>query len=399
MAKLIRQPDQLVLAGAPTSAAAAAAGVEHGPEALRGQGILDRLRSIGYQVSDIGDLPQQVFQPDPENPRARNLKAVLAMLETLRSRVEQAARTHSFPLILGGDASTLVALVAGLRRQAASLGLVHISRYADLHTPTDTEDGLIGPMTVSHLVGQGAAEMVRLWKSPPLVREPDLVAFGLNETDAIDQERLHDVAIRDFTIARIRSIGARSAAELALDQLRGDSRDFVLHLSWNVFSPEEVPGCARGAAGGLSTGEVAEALNFFAAHEKFAGLLVSGYDPALDPEGRGAGVVVELLVTAMAKRHTALIHPPEEAAEATEKPASAENDGKAAEATKAEEATTVSQGNHAPAADSQQASAADGQATQARTVSAGASGSTPSTEVDAENASSASSDNSGVNNS
>ena len=325
-AKLIREPDQLVLAGAPTSAAAAAAGVEHGPAVLRELGILDGLRNIGYQVSDVGDLPQQVFQPDPENPRARNLKAVLAMLETLRARVEQAARTRAFPLVLGGDASILVALVAGLRRQAASLGLVHISRYADLHTPTDTEDGLIGPMTVSHLVGQGAAELVRLWKNPPLVREPDLVAFGLNETDAIDQERLSAVAIRDFSVDRIRSMGIRAAAEDVLALLRGNERDFVVHLSCDVFPSGDVPGCSRGGETGLSASEVSEAMNFWAAHEKFAGLSFSGYNPELDSERRGAHAILVLIVGAMAARHTALLQPPTTGA-GREAPVSADGSG------------------------------------------------------------------------
>ncbi|HVC00003.1 MAG TPA: arginase family protein [Candidatus Dormibacteraeota bacterium] len=324
-AKLIRHPDQLALVGAPTSAAAPAAGVERGPAALRDLGILDRLRAAGYQVADPGDLPSQLFQPDPGNPRARNLKSVLAILEGLRVRVEQASKAHAFPLILGGDATVLVALVAGLRRQAPSLGLIHVSRYADLHTPTDTEDGFIGSMTVSHLVGQGAAELVRFWKSPPLVREPDLVAFGLDETDAIDRERLGRVAIRDFTIARIRSLGVRAAAEAALDHLRGNERDFVVHISWDAFSPEEVPGGPRGAAGGFSAAEVGEALNFFATREKFAGLSISGYDPELDPERRGGAAVVELVVGAMAARHTALLHPPVEKEEAEQNPDSVES--------------------------------------------------------------------------
>ena len=323
-AKLIRQPDQLVLVGAPTSAAAAAAGVERGPAALREQKIQDRLQAVGYHITDAGDLPAQVFQPDDENPRARNLKNVLAMLDPLRARIEQAARAHAFPLVLGGDATILVALVAGLRRQAPSLGLVHVSRYADLHTPTDTEDGLVGPMTVSHLVGQGAAELVRFWKSPPLVREPDVVAFGLDETDTIDLTRLGNVAIRDFTTSRIRKLGVPPAVEAALEQIHGGDRDFVVHLSWDVFPVSEVPGCVRGAAGGLSAAEVGEALNVFAAREKFAGLSISGYNPELDPEGRGAAAVVDLVVEAMAARHTALLHPPVENEEAEEKSASVE---------------------------------------------------------------------------
>ncbi len=310
-AKLIRQPDQLILIGAPTSAAAAAVGVERGAVALREAGLAERLRELGYEVNDTGDLPETLFQPDPENPRARNLKSVLTMLDGLRARVEQSARAHALPVVLGGDATISVALMAGLRRQAASLGLIHIGRYADLHTPMRTEDGLVEPMTVSHLVGQGAPEMVRFWKDPPLVREPDLVLFGLGESDEIDRERLGRLAVRRFPVARIRRDGARAAAETALERLRAGKRDFVVHLSLDVFSSEEVPGCSRSVAGGLTIAEVREALNCFAARASFAGLSISGYDSALDSEGRGAKAVVDLVVEAMTTRHTALLKPPE----------------------------------------------------------------------------------------
>ena len=319
-AKLIRHPDQLVLVGAPTSAAAAAKGVENGPEALRAAGIADRLRQVGYQVTDVGDLPVQLPQSDPDNPRARNMKGVLAMLDPLRLRIEQSAKSHAFPLVLGGDVTVAVALVAGLRRQATSLGLIHMGRHADLHTPMQTDAGLIAPMTVSHLAGQGAAELVRFWKEPPLIREPDLALFGLAEPDAFDRERLSGMAIRRFPIERIRRDGALATAEAALERLRAGKRDFVVLLLMDVFSPEEVPGGARAGAGGLSAAEVGEALNCFAARPTFAGLAICGYDPALDPHGRGAGIIVRLITEALAARHAALIQPPAEPEAAAEEP-------------------------------------------------------------------------------
>lgn len=340
-AKLIRQPDQLILIGAPTSAGAAAAGVERGSAALREAGIAERLRELGYEVNDTGDLPETLFQPDPENPRARNLKEVLSMLDVLRVRVEQSARAHALPVVLGGDETIAVALMAGLRRQAASLGLIHVGRYADLHTPMRTEDGLVEPMTVSHLVGQGAPEMVRFWKDPPLVREPDVVLFGLGESDEIDQERLGRLAVRRIAVDRIRREGVRTAAETALDRLRASSRDFVVHLCLDVFSPEEVPGCARSVAGGLTVAEVGDALNCFAARPSFAGLSISGYDSALDPDGRGAKAVVKLVVDALEARHTALLKPPEpepepETEQKTESEATSAEEGKSEKAAKQE---------------------------------------------------------------
>jgi arginase len=319
-AKLIRQPDQLALVGAPTSAGAAGVGVERAPAALRAVGIVERLQEVGYQVTDTGDLPEQVFQPDPENPRARNLKGILAELDVLKPRIEQMAKAHAFPVVLGGDATIVLALAAGLRRQAPSLGLVHLGRYAGLHTPQRTEDGLVEPMIVSHLVGQGAAEMVRFWKDPPVVREPDVALFGLGALDAIDEQRLARLAVRRFPLARIRKMGVRAAAEMVLERLRGEKRDFVVHLSMDVVSREEFPAADRGEPGGLSLAEVTEALNCFAEQEKFAGLSISGYNPALDAEGRCAEIIVDLVVKTMAVRHTALIHPEPEEAEAAEAP-------------------------------------------------------------------------------
>ncbi len=308
-AKLIRQPDQLALVGAPTSAAAAAAGVERGPAALRAAGVVERLSAAGFQVADVGDPPPALFQEDPENPRARNLGAVLPVLDALRARVEQAVRTHALPIVLGGDATVALALVAGLRRQVPSIALIHFGRRADLRTPTRTDDGLLESMTVSHLVGQGAAEMVRFWRDPPLVREPDLVLFGLEQPDEIDAERLGHLAVRSVTLTKIRDLGATAAAEGSLEVLRAAQRDFVVHLGWEVFSSDEMPGCRGGLAGGLSIAEVCAALDRFAAQPRFAGLSISGYDPALDSEGRGARAAVELLAGAFAARHAALLQP------------------------------------------------------------------------------------------
>ncbi len=301
--------------GAPTSAAAAAAGLERGPEALRAA-IGTRLVEVGYQTGDAGDLPAELFQPDPESPRAKNVRAALGVLEALRLRVEQPAKSHAFPLVLGGDSTVILALVAGLRRQAPSLGLLHIGRHADLHTPVFTEDGVVEAMTVSHLIGQGAPELVRFWKEPPLIREPDLVLFGLVESDAIDRERLSTTAVGRFPLERIRREGVRAAAETARERIRAPKRDFVVFLDVAVFSSAEMPGAPRGASDGLALAEARETLACFATLPTFAGLAVAGYDPALDPDRRGAAAIADLIVEALASRHTALVQPKIEQVEA-----------------------------------------------------------------------------------
>src|SRR4029077_11299139 len=88
--KIVRQPNKIALLGAPTSAAALSAGHEKAPAALRAAGLVDRLRSIGYGIADLGDAPPQPSQPAGKPPRGRNRPRVLAAVEALKPRVEQA---------------------------------------------------------------------------------------------------------------------------------------------------------------------------------------------------------------------------------------------------------------------------------------------------------------------
>ena len=75
--KITRQPKNLVLLGAASSAAALRAGTERAPEALRAAGIADRLKAAGLHVLDHGNTSTYISQPDEEHPRAKNVPSIL----------------------------------------------------------------------------------------------------------------------------------------------------------------------------------------------------------------------------------------------------------------------------------------------------------------------------------
>jgi arginase len=185
--KIVRQPNKIALLGSPTSAAALSAGHEGAPGALRAAGLIDRLRSAGYEVSDLGDDPVQLYKPDDESPRARNLPAVLAALEALKPRVEQAVKSGALPLILGGDCSIALATVAGVRRYFRHVSMIYMNSDADLNTPATTPSGCVDGMVISHIIGRGAVELVRFWSEPPLVREPDVALFGVTRIEQAEE--------------------------------------------------------------------------------------------------------------------------------------------------------------------------------------------------------------------
>lgn len=292
-AKIVRQPNRIALLGAPTSAAALSLGHEAGPSALRAAGIVERLRSIGYEVVDLGDDPLQSFKPDDESPRARNLPAVIAALENLKPRVEHAVKLGALPLVLAGDCSIALATVAGVRRYFRNVGLIYMDRDADLNTPATTRSGSIDGMVVSHLTGRGAPELVRFWGEPPLVREPDLALFGVDRLEPAEEEVLSSSPLRRYLAVDVHRMGAAAAAQVALERIHGRTSEFVLHLDFDVisdFQATDSPG-----SGGLSLEDVRTALEVFATQPHLAAFEISGYSPGKDVDGSGVATMLALL--------------------------------------------------------------------------------------------------------
>lgn len=300
--RIVRQPKQIVLLGAPTSAAALSAGHEKAPQALRAAGLVDRLQAIGYSVTDMGDDPVELYKPDEESPRARNVNRVVAALEALKPRVEAAVKTGGLPLLLTGDCSSALATIAGVRRYYRGASIIYLDRDADLNIPATSPSGCVDGMVVSHLTGRGAAEMIRFWSEPPLVRDPDVALFGVDRLDRPEEEVLARFPIRLFRASDIGRTGTATAAETAVERVHGSRNELVVHLDVDVIASEDFDATDLPDAGGLRLEQVRQALEVFVRQPRLVAFEVAGYNPERDSEGRGAKIVIDLIASALAAR-------------------------------------------------------------------------------------------------
>jgi arginase len=300
--KIVRQPKKIALIGAPSSAAAFQPGTEKSPAALRAAGIVERLQSAGFEVTDYGDCAPHLFADDDEHRRARNLPAIVAGLNELKVHTEVAAKSGALVLVLGGDCAQSIGLLTGARRYYKHINLLWFDRDADLNTPASTPSGRIDGMVVAHIIGRGAPELVRFWGETPLVREPDVTLFGITRLDPPEQEFLSKSPLRHITAEQIAAKGASAAATEALTHLHADTREFVLHLDLDVVSQDEFPSVNVPASGGLTLNEVGSALKQFAAHKNLLGLDIAQYNPDKDPDGSNAKKIVDLVVEALTIR-------------------------------------------------------------------------------------------------
>ena len=304
--KIVRQPKKIALIGAPSSAAAFLAGSEKAPAALRSAGLIERLQSAGYEVTDHGDGAPRLFADDDEHKRARNLQEIVAGLNDLKLRAELAIKSGALVLVLGGDCAQVIGLLTGARRYYKHVNLLWFDRDADLNTPASTPSGRIDGMVVAHVIGRGAPELVRFWGESPLVREPDVTLFGLDRLDPPEQEFLSKSPMRHVDAADIQSKGARAAAHDALTYVHADAHEFVLHLDTDIIAQEDFPAVNVPASGGLRWEDARVSLSEAAKHKNLLGLDVAQYNPDKDPDGSGAKKLVDLLVEALTVRLEAL---------------------------------------------------------------------------------------------
>src|SRR5208337_325690 len=99
-------------------------------------------------------------------------------------------KSGALVLVLGGDCTQIIALIAGARRYYRHVNLLWFDRDADLNTPASTPSGRLDGMVLASIIGRGSPELVRFWGEPPLVREPDTVIFGLERLDPPEQRFL-----------------------------------------------------------------------------------------------------------------------------------------------------------------------------------------------------------------
>jgi arginase len=305
-AKITRQPKKIALIGAPSSAAAFLGGSEKAPAALRAAGLVERLQAAGYEVVDHGDCAVRHFAEDDENRRARNLKEIVAGLNDLKLRAEVAVKSGALVLVLGGDCAQVIGLLTGARRYYKRISLLWVDRDADLNTPATTPSGRIDGMVVAHIIGKGAPELVRFWGEPPLVREPDVMLFGLERIDAPEQEFLNKSPMRRILAADVRAKGAAAAARATLTQMHADARQVVLHIDTDVIAQEEFAAVNVPGSGGLGFEDVRGALIEFVKNPNLLGMDVAQYNPDKDADGSGAKKLVDLLVEALSARMEAL---------------------------------------------------------------------------------------------
>ncbi len=141
---------RLKVLGVPTSAGSHNGGQEKAPAALRAAGLLEALRTGGREVDDLGDQPIERHRPVERVAGVRDVDRVVAIADEAAGRVDRIRANRGVPVVLGGDCTITLGVVAGMSRHHR-VGLMYFDGDADLNTPNSSGSGVLDSMGMTHL--------------------------------------------------------------------------------------------------------------------------------------------------------------------------------------------------------------------------------------------------------
>lgn len=149
------------------------------------------------------------------------------------------------PVVLSGDCTTSLGMVAGLQRAGIDPALVWFDAHGDVQTPETSTSGYLGGMPVRQLVG-GADRTVAEHLGLRSVPEHEVVLVGARDLDPPEAEFLADSPIQRVTVEDAGTTLPRGPV--------------YLHLDVDVVDPRDLPGLLFPVPGGPRLPAVAAAV-------------------------------------------------------------------------------------------------------------------------------------------
>ena len=293
--------------GVPLDLGAGRRGVDMGPSAFRVADIHQRVRELGYEVDDAGDVPVEIAETqEPGDNRLKYLKPIRRTCELVRERVKDALGRGSVPVVLGGDHSIAMGTIAGVaghfQASGRKAGLVWFDAHADCNTPETSPSGNIHGMPLAVALGIGAPELLSLGGAEPMVDGARAAVIGLRDVDRAERQNVKASGIGAFTMRQIDERGMRGVMEEAIQRASAGTAGIHVSFDLDAMDPDYAPGVGTPSPGGLSYREAHLAMEMLADTRKVVSAEFVEANPILDHSNGTAKLGVELLASLLGKQ-------------------------------------------------------------------------------------------------
>jgi arginase len=271
-------------------------GTSKAPEALREAGLFRRLAASGATEGGV-ILPGRYVDDDLTRPpgHVRNEDQLVEHARRLAHRIAGVIADGNAPLVIGGDCSLLIGSGLALAPQR-SAGLVHIDGHTDFRHPGNSDEcASVAGEDLAAAVGLHWPAIADIDGRGPYFLPANTVHIGCREDDDhVDEAR----RVLGLVLSTRECIEIGMDASATEARCTVESNGFWLHVDVDVLDPAFMPAVDSPDPGGLSPDQLVELLIALAPWA--IGAQVTVFDPDLDPDGRYAELLSEIITTGMA---------------------------------------------------------------------------------------------------
>lgn len=228
-------------------------GVDMGPSAMRYAGMIERLKTLQYEIDDLGDIP--IGRPEVvvrKDTNLRNLELVAEKSELLAKRVDEVVSAGSFPLVLGGDHSIAIGTLSGVAKHYQNLGVIWYDAHGDLNTAETSPSGNIHGMPLAISIGIGHPTLTEIAGYCPKIKPENIVIIGARALDDGEKVLIKEKGIKVYTMHEVDRLGMTKVMEETIDYLKDKTDGVHLSLDLDGLDPNDAPGVGTPVIGGIS---------------------------------------------------------------------------------------------------------------------------------------------------
>jgi len=275
-------------------------GVDMGPSAIRYADLNGRLRELGLEVDDRGDVESPVPEATAEGgASARYLAPIKDVCAQIAELVSDAVAQGQVPLTIGGDHSIAMGTLGGMARARGAGAALWVDAHGDLNRPSTSPTGNVHGMPLAAALGVAGPEFEDDAYPVPSVTRVALV--GVRSLDPGERDLIRELDVRVFTMSEIDKLGVERVMREALAYLAGEA---FVHVSVDLdaVDPMFAPGVGTPVRCGLTYREAHLALELVAESGLLDSIDVVEVNPILDRENETAKLAVELVASALGAR-------------------------------------------------------------------------------------------------
>jgi arginase len=209
--------------------------------------------------------------------------------QTLADEVAMVRAVGNLPIVIVGDCTFSIGVLAGLQRQTPDLTLVWYDAHGDFNTYEITPSGFVGGMPLAMLCGRGEQTIVE-GAGANVQPEANIIL-----TDARDLDPGEKEAVAESAITHLPDV----ADLLSLDL---PDQPIYIHFDCDVLRLADMSAVSYPAEGGPTLETIDGSLARLADTGRIAAVSVTMWDPELDDDQGSAEQVVMGIVIRLVER-------------------------------------------------------------------------------------------------